>query len=66
MAKKFYTGWFYEGIRLRICPLLLRDPSNGDNFCAVYHLGSGHRPPSCEGFRPNWPHCEVCQRPLVP
>jgi hypothetical protein len=49
-----------------MCPLLLRDPATGNNFCIVYHFGPGHRPPGCEGFRPNWPHCEVSQRPLVP
>ncbi len=65
-AGRFYTGWYYNGARLRMCPLLLRDPVSGGNFCVVYHLGSGQRPPGCEGFRPNWPHCEVSQRPLVP
>ena len=38
LAKRFYMGWFYEGVRLRMCPLLLRDPSTGDQFCVVYHL----------------------------
>ena len=65
-AGRSYTGWFHEGARLRICPLLLRDPATGDKFCVVYHLGPGQRPPACEGFKPNWPHCEVSQRPLVP
>jgi len=65
-AGRFYTGWYHNGERLRMCPLLLRDHATGDKFCIVYHLGPGHRPPGCEGFRPNWPHCEVSQRPLVP
>jgi hypothetical protein len=53
-------------VRLKMCPLLLHNHATGNNFCAVYHFGPGHRPPGCEGFRPNWPHCEVSQRPLVP
>jgi hypothetical protein len=53
-------------VRLKMCPLLLRDPTTGSKFCVVYHFGQGHRPPACEGFRSNWPHCEVSQRPLVP
>jgi hypothetical protein len=65
-AGRFHTGWYHNGVRLRMCPLLLRDPASGDKFCVVYHFGPGHRPPGCEGFRPNWPHCEVSQRPLVP
>ncbi len=65
-AGKFHTGWYHNGVRLKICPLLLRDSATGDKFCVVYHFGPGHRPPACEGFRPNWPHCEVSQRPLVP
>jgi len=65
-AGRFYTGWFYNGARLRMCPLLFRDPESGSSFCALYHLGPGQRPPACEGYRPNWPHCEVSQRPLVP
>jgi len=63
---RFHTGWYHNGVRLRMCPLLLRDPDTGDKFCAVYHFGPGQRPPGCEGFKPNWPHCEVSQRPLVP
>ena len=65
-AGRFYSGWYHNGVRLRMCPLLLRDPTTGDKFCIAYHFGPGHRPPGCEGFRPNWPHCEVSQRPLVP
>lgn len=65
-AGRFYTGWYYEGVRLKMCPLLFRDPFTGNDFCAIYHLGPGQRPPGCEGFKPNWPHCEVSQRPLVP
>ena len=65
-AGRFYTGWHYQGVRLKMCPLLLRNPATGEKYCVVYHLGPGHRPPACEGFRPNWPHCEVSQRPLVP
>lgn len=65
-AGRFHTGWYYKGTRLRMCPLLLRDRETGDKFCSVYHLGPGGRPPGCEGFRANWPHCEVSQRPLVP
>lgn len=65
-ADRFHTGWYYNGARLRMCPLLLRNPATGNKFCSVYHFGPGHRPPGCEGFRPNWPHCEVSQRPLVP
>ncbi len=65
-AGRFHTGWAFRGTRLRMCPLLHRDPETGNRFCAVYHLGPGHRPPGCEGFRANWPHCEVSQRPLVP
>ena len=65
-AGRFYTGWYYQGVRLKMCPLLLRDPATGDKYCVVYHMGPGHRPPDCEGFKPNWPHCEVSQRPLGP
>ena len=65
-AGRFHIGWHYQGVRLKMCPLLLRDPATGDKYCIVYHLGPGHRPPGCEGFKPNWPHCEVSQRPLVP
>ncbi len=65
-AGRFHTGWYHNGVRLNMCPLLLRDPATGNKFCVVYHFGPGHRPPGCEGFRPNWPHCEVSQRPLVP
>jgi hypothetical protein len=65
-AGRFYSGWYHNGERLRMCPMLLSDPVTGNNFCVVYHLGPGHRPPGCEGFRANWPHCEVSQRPLVP
>lgn len=66
LAGRFYSGWYCEGVRLRMCPLMLRHRADGDMFCAVYHLGPGHRPPACEEFRANWPHCEVSQRPLVP
>ena len=66
MAGRFHTGWYHNGVRLKMCPLLFSDPVTGSRFCIVYHLGPGHRPPNCEGFRPNWPHCEVSQRPLVP
>jgi len=65
-AGRFSTGWYFNNVRLKMCPLLLRDSVTGDRFCAVYHFGPGHRPPGCEGFKPNWPHCEVSQRPLVP
>ena len=65
-AGRFHTGWYHNGVRLKMCPLLLHNHATGNNFCAVYHFGPGHRPPGCEGFRPNWPHCEVSQRPLVP
>jgi hypothetical protein len=65
-AGRFYTGWYHNGARLRMCPLLLRDPESGSNFCALYHLGPGYRPQACEEYKPNWPHCEVSQRPLVP
>lgn len=65
-AGRFHAGWYHNGVRLKMCPLLLRDPATGNKFCVVYHLGPGHRPPGCEGFKPNWPHCEVSQRPLVP
>ena len=62
----WYAGWYHNGIRLRMCPLLYYCPEHDSHWCAVYHLGPGHRPEACETFHPNPPHCEVSQRPLVP
>lgn len=64
-SEEWYSGWFCGDARLRMCPALLYCPDNGNHFCAVYHMGPGHRPEGCEGFRPNPPHCEISQRPLV-
>lgn len=61
-----YMGWYFKGVRLRICPLLMNNTRDGKPFCSVYHFGPGHRPAACETFRPNYPRCEVTQRPLVP
>ena len=61
-----YTGWYFAGRRLKMCPLLLKHLPDRTLFCGIYHLGPGYRPPACEGFRANYPHCEVSQRPLVP
>lgn len=61
-----YSGWHFTGHRLKMCPLLIKHLPDRTLFCSVYHLGPGRRPPACEGFRANHPHCEVSQRPLVP
>jgi hypothetical protein len=60
-----YTGWYFSGRRLKMCPLLVKHLPDRTLFCSVYHLGPGYRPPACEAFRANYPHCEVSQRPLV-
>ncbi|NOY86116.1 MAG: hypothetical protein GXP52_02300 [Deltaproteobacteria bacterium] len=60
-----YEGWYYEGVRLRMCPMFFSNGSKSSVFCSIYHCGSGYRPEACERFRPNYPHCEISQRPLV-
>ncbi len=60
-----YEGWYYDGVRLRMCPLLFTNGSKSMAFCSTYHQGPGHRPEACEQFRPNYPHCEISQMPLV-
>ncbi|MDF1537098.1 MAG: hypothetical protein P1S46_11490 [bacterium] len=65
-SEAWYAGWFMGEFRLRMCPLLFYCGDSDAHFCAVYHFGPGQRPEACENFRPNPPHCEVSQRPLVP
>ena len=60
-----FEGWYYEGVHLRMCPMLFSNGSKSMAFCSTYHRGTGHRPEACERFRPNFPHCEISQRPLV-
>ncbi|UCF88719.1 MAG: hypothetical protein JSV70_00210, partial [bacterium] len=55
--ESWYAGWFHNGVRLRICPLLYYCPETRKHWCAVYHLGQGHRPEACESFLPNPPFC---------
>ncbi|UCG39111.1 MAG: hypothetical protein JSV00_02440, partial [bacterium] len=52
-----YVCWFYDGVRLRMCPLLLRNSLDGRSFCCVHHLGPHHRHPACSLYRPNPPLC---------
>ena len=57
--ESWYAGWFHNDIKLRICPLLYYCPETEKYWCAVYHLGHGHRPKACETFLPTPPVCGV-------
>lgn len=63
--KRIYTCWYFEGVRLRMCPLLHRNLTDGKAFCSVYHLGSAHRHPACVRYRPGPPLCEITQPELI-
>jgi hypothetical protein len=52
-----YHCWFFEGVRLRMCPLLLQNVLDGRTFCAVHHHGPDQRHPACSGYRLNPPLC---------
>lgn len=54
---RWYAAWFQGETRLRLCPLLCYWPWSGKYWCAVYHLGPGHRPETCESFQPHPPDC---------
>ncbi len=60
-----FDGFYFQGVRLKQCPFLLVNPKDNKQFCSVYHFGPGHRPSACENFRPNYPRCEITQKPLV-
>jgi hypothetical protein len=57
--ESWYAGWFHKSVRLRICPLLYYYAETGRYWCAVYHLGPGHRPEACESFLPSPPDCWI-------
>jgi hypothetical protein len=61
-SERFYYGWFHEGLKLRLCPLLFMADESATYFCAVYHLGSGYRPEGCVDFRANPPGCGAINR----
>ena len=56
-SERFYYGWFQDGIKLRLCPLLFMANESTTYFCAIYHQGPGNRPEGCEIFQPNPPNC---------
>jgi hypothetical protein len=60
--ESWYAGWFHQGIKLRICPLLFYCPETEKHFCAVYYLGQGHRPEACETYQANPPDCAAPRR----
>jgi len=57
--ESWYAGWFHKSFRLRICPLLYYYPETGRYWCAVHHMGPGHRPEACESFLPAPPDCWI-------
>lgn len=59
-----YHCWYWSSVRLRMCPLLLRNTLDGKTFCAVHHMGPGHRHPACSTYRPNPPLCSATARSL--
>lgn len=61
-----HNCWFYGGVRLRICPLLLQNIRDSNPFCSIHHLGPEHRPAACARFRPDPPLCSTGQVLLVP
>ena len=54
-----YKCWYYQGVRLRICPLLFRSARDGKTFCSIHHLGDHFRPPVCVRHRTCPPECSV-------
>jgi hypothetical protein len=54
-----YHCWYFTGVRLLMCPLLLRSVVDRKTFCAVYHMGSTQRHPACSTYRPNPPLCRA-------
>ncbi len=57
--------WFFGQVRLRICPLLLRNRRDGKVFCTIYHMGSKFRPPACSRYQPNPPSCATAQPMMI-
>jgi len=52
-----YKCWYYNGIRLRLCPFLFINRNDSMPFCSIYHMGDDFRPPVCSDFHPRHVTC---------
>ena len=52
-----YRCWFYNDIRLRICPFMFTNRRDSRNFCSIYHMGDDYRPPVCSKYVPRHETC---------
>jgi len=54
-----YSCWYYNGVRLRICPFMLINLWDLKPFCSIYHMGDDFRPSACSGYLPRHETCSV-------
>jgi len=59
-----YSCWFFNDVKLRMCPILLWNVQDSKTFCSIHHMGPDNRHPACSGFRANPPLCDASARSL--
>jgi hypothetical protein len=61
-----YRCWYNNGTRLRICPFMIVNLTDGKPFCSIYHMGDDHRPPVCSKYVPRHETCTAEKLDIEP
>lgn len=56
-----YRCWYFNGVRLRMCPLMFTNRKDLRTFCSIYAMGDDLRPSACSRYIPRHETCT--QRP---
>ena len=63
---RVYKCWYYNGVRLKICPFMFINLNDSKPFCSIYSMGDEYRPSVCSNYVPWHEDCTSKQIELEP